>query len=172
MTLVRRGPLALDQLTVRMQPLGEGHGSATIVVTATVGNGATAVDRSLLETQSTVLELRITEHVTGRLVRTVRVPTAAALTDQHQATAEPPGGTAPADLRLELNISEPRLWSPASPALYHADLRLLSAPITPNSPQARVWAHTHARFGLREVTINGQYFMLNGARHFMVSHAV
>lgn len=164
---MRRGSLALDQLTVRMQPLGEDRGSATIVVTATVGNGAAAVGRSLLEGTGTLLEVRITEHITGHLVRVACVPTAAALTHRQRVTAQPTGDTAPANLRLELNISQPRLWSPASPSLYHADLRLLSTVTTPNSSTAL--ASTHARFGLREVTIDGQYFLLNGNRHFMVS---
>ena len=167
-TLVRRGSLALDQLTVRMQPLGKDHGSATIVVTGTLGNGATAVDHPLLETPGTTLEVRITEHRTGRLVRVESVPAAAALVDQALLRRQRTPGvtTAPANLRLQLNISNPRLWSPASPSLYHAHLRLLSAPNRHNS--SKILASAHARFGLREVAIDGQYFMLNGNRHFMV----
>ena len=76
-----------------------------------------------------------------------------------------------------MTMPDPQLWSPANPALYHADVYLISGNKSINGlkhahgradAQAQAHAHEHIRFGLREMAIDGQYFILNGNRHFLV----
>lgn len=61
---------------------------------------------------------------------------------------------------LPLTIPRAQLWGPASPVLYHATITLRTADGT-------LLDVATDRFGLRTLDIDGPYFVLNGARHFM-----
>ncbi|MDR2705041.1 MAG: hypothetical protein LBC02_04600 [Planctomycetaceae bacterium] len=57
---------------------------------------------------------------------------------------------------IEVNIPEPKLWSPESTNLYIAKVTLLQD----NKPLDEI----QTRFGIREFTINGSDFLLNGKK--------
>ena len=61
---------------------------------------------------------------------------------------------------IPLTIPRAQLWGPASPVLYHATVTLRTADGT-------LIDVATDRFGLRTLAIDGPYFVLNGARHFM-----
>ena len=149
-SLLRRGPLALTQVTARTLSLGDlSGGDATLELTATLGNGR--VDHTEL-LGGAELEVVLTEHAPPqREVLRRRLPLQAAVLE---------GGPGPehSQLRLELPIAAPKLWSPHSPSLYHAHLSIRGAGEST----------AHVRFGLRELKLDGPYFILNGKRHFMV----
>eukprot|EP01045_Picozoa_sp_COSAG04_P017891 COSAG04_NODE_1617_length_6140_cov_1.709485_2_plen_528_part_00 len=155
-SLLRRGPLALTQATARTLSLGDlSGGDATLELTATLGNGR--VDHTEL-LGGAELEVVLTEHAPPqREVLRRRLPLQAAIT-QEGGTPLGPMGPMHSQLRLELPIAEPKLWSPHSPSLYHAHLSIRGADEST----------AHVRFGLRELKLDGPYFILNGKRHFMV----
>ena len=64
---------------------------------------------------------------------------------------------------MVVQIPQPKLWSPRQPALYHANWTL-----TGQTQGCSNGGRAHARFGIRQLKIEGQYFMLNGKRHFLV----
>ncbi|MCF7837153.1 MAG: hypothetical protein K9N49_00830, partial [Candidatus Marinimicrobia bacterium] len=59
--------------------------------------------------------------------------------------------------------SNPRLWFPHDPHLYHVHVRLLDA-------QGGVLDHLRLRFGFREVTWHGPHLYLNGRELFLRGH--
>ena len=60
---------------------------------------------------------------------------------------------------LDLAMQDARLWSPDEPALYRAELSLLSG--------ARVVDQVSVRFGLREIAVKGTQILLNGNPIFL-----
>jgi hypothetical protein len=71
------------------------------------------------------------------------------------------GPVADASARVSLDLAMPdaRLWSPDEPALYRAELSLLSG--------ARVVDQVSVRFGLREIAVKGTQILLNGSPIFL-----
>ena len=63
-------------------------------------------------------------------------------------------------MSFPLTIPRARLWGPSTPVLYHATVTL-------HSPDGAVLDRVTDRFGLRTLVIDGPFFVLNGARHFM-----
>jgi hypothetical protein len=194
-TLVHRTPLTIEQLTVQLHgPLGARRDVATVNITAMLGNGAAVVDWwELAAGGATQLEVSITEDDpdpnpnSRRLVQMKQFPLATVLLYPTSGAGADNGQSVNAAVHLTLDIAAPNLWSPDSPALYHADLRLIRTTPTTNlsttpsiTPSTALDAsasrtiitealsRAHVRFGLREIEINGQYFMLNGNRHFLV----
>lgn len=164
--LVHRPALTLDNLTVRLQSLDKQQRAAKVSVTASLGNGAANVAASLIAgaktTSSLSLELILSEHdptqafERGALVLHHRQSLETAMLGQ---TARNLGQRQ--QLSIEVELSAPKLWSPMSPSLYHADLRLISG--SGEVVDASVPSHT--RFGLRQMKIQGPFFVLNGKRH-------
>ena len=68
-------------------------------------------------------------------------------------------GTGNADLVCEIAVPECRLWTPETPNLYLAEVRLLSG-TTP----IHGWTE---RFGLRKLEVHGDRFLLNGKPYFL-----
>lgn len=164
--LVRRTPLTLDQLTVKTLSLpgvdGGTDGAASIEVSAQLGNGQqTLADYIKLAAQTSggdddlQVSVVISEHGSGKVALRHTVPLRDAL---QQPTLHSGGQPEKPVLKLVLPVAAPKLWSPLSPSLYHANISLSGGG----------GGSTHARFGLRTLVIDGQYFILNGKRHFLV----
>ena len=163
--LVRRSSLALTQFTVRTLSLGDEQSAAPAVLelTAWLGNGH-ADHAVLLELGALTLESTITEHGgDGRVVAQQALPLRDAARKERATSGSMETRT---HLRLSVAVPSPKLWSPRSPNLYHAHWTIRS---DGNADGARVGrSHAHARFGIRQLNISGQYFLLNGKRHFLV----
>ncbi len=152
--LQRRGPLALTQVTARTLSLGDlDGGSATIELFAMLGNGVFSHVALLAGAQ---LEVVLTEHEAPRRVVLHRyLPLQDAIFAGYASGSV--ADRAFSQLRVELPIESPKLWSPRSPSLYHANLSISTSDST-----------AHIRFGVRQVKLDGPYFVLNGKRHFML----
>eukprot|EP01052_Picozoa_sp_SAG31_P025002 SAG31_NODE_2165_length_6281_cov_2.028308_2_plen_479_part_00 len=160
--LVRRTSFSLDQLTIKTLSLpgvdgAAATGAASIEVSAQLGNGRrTLADYS--DEDDLQVSVVISEHDSGRVTLQKVVPLRDVL---QQPTLRGGGGEEQTEkpiVKLILPIAEPKLWSPLSPSLYHANISL----------SADGGGSAHTRFGLRTVVIDGQYFLLNGKRHFLV----
>ena len=164
--LVHRTALSLQDLTVRLESLGAQQRTASVGVTASLGNGAADVAASLASAKASrravALELTLSEHSptasTGRgaVVLRHREPLELAMVGEAVS-----GAGQRQQLALQVDLSAPKLWTPLSPSLYHADLRLVSGDGVP----VRGAMPSHARFGLRMMEISGPFFILNGKRH-------
>lgn len=62
---------------------------------------------------------------------------------------------------IELPLPGAKLWSPDTPNLYTAKIELLS--------EGELIDELEQRFGVRELEIDGQYFVLNGSRIFLAA---
>jgi hypothetical protein len=161
--LIHRSPLALDNLTVLLRKLPQEQQSdtvseaaiATVSVSASIGNGIAELELEQLAATK-VLDVAISEHG-GANQEVLRRRIALS-----QITISREGSSL--TFELELQILEPKLWAPAHPSLYHADVQLLEA----DGDTVVGGSHAHVRFGLRKMTIEGSHFLLNGKRHFLV----
>ncbi|MCC7374441.1 MAG: hypothetical protein IT581_07280 [Verrucomicrobiales bacterium] len=75
------------------------------------------------------------------------------------ASEERPVPAAAPEFNLSVTLPSPKLWSPASPHLYTASVRLFTGG---NSTDART-----VRFGMREFRVDGGRFLLNGQPIFL-----
>ena len=75
-----------------------------------------------------------------------------------QATKLLSSGDGPV-VQLSALIPDPQLWSPDSPTLYHARLSLRN--------RGQILDAVEARFGMREIRLDGSHILLNGRRLFL-----
>ena len=95
-----------------------------------------------------------TEDVQGELQVRILDPRGVEVAVQRVATGVPASGSAGAS--LDLAVTDPVLWSPDSPALYTAEVRLLS------EDDAEI-DRSEIRFGIRTIEVNAaEGFKLNG----------
>eukprot|EP01043_Picozoa_sp_COSAG02_P022094 COSAG02_NODE_1138_length_14297_cov_4.388537_2_plen_961_part_00 len=165
--LVYRPALTLDNLTVRLRSLDKQHTTAKVSVTASLGNGVTDVTSSLIAgataSGNLSLELALSEHNPaqtsrrGALVLRHRQSLKGVIVEQEARNL----GERRQQVSMDVELRAPKLWSPLSPSLYHADLRLVSG----NGEVVNGALPSHVRFGLRQMEIQGPFFVLNGKRH-------
>ena len=164
--LVKRSPLALTQLTARTLSLGtDSAAPAMLEVTALLGNGH-ADHAALLATGRLSLKSTITEHGEGgRVVVQQTLPLGDAVQNDDAGGISTRTHTR---LRLAVSIPSPKLWSPRQPHLYHANWSVVLDAAGGGVAVGSSSSRAHARFGIRQLNVSGQHFLLNGKRHFLV----
>jgi len=127
-------PVHFDAGTTFVSTISAAMPSAVVRVEATVRNDSAAA-------ANPSVEIRLLDDQ-GEAAATATVPTAV------------PAGSSQS-IAAQLTVPSPHLWSPATPALYRAELRLTSG---------KGWSDTHVTtFGIRTVRVSAeQGFQLNG----------
>jgi beta-glucuronidase len=98
----------------------------------------------------------------GRVVVRVTAPGGGIVRVTRRLPPLPPGAFA--QLAFSVPIGDPRLWSPASPALYSVDIRAESG--------GRVEQDEPLQVGMRSVTVRGGVLYLNGRRLWLHGAAI
>jgi hypothetical protein len=157
---LQHGQLSASDLHIRLlehTPISDsllGETSADISVTGTLG------EHSYAMAEAVVLSCVIHEHDPERGKSGAPLVEIEARLDSFM---DIPHGKSAGRFKVLLTMPRARLWGPSSPVLYHATVTLRSA------VDGTLLDTVTDRFGVRTLDIDGPYFVLNGARHFLIS---
>ena len=163
--VLRHAQLTTSDLHIQLVRYQSISSETTPLVTADISISGKLGPQSSALAQDVILSCTIHAHdsvkgKSGAPLVTLEVPLASVMAvNQRQALQDSPEAR---HFSLPLTIPRAQLWGPWSPVLFHATITLQSA------VDGTVIDVETDRFGLRTLKIDGPYFVLNGARHFML----